>query len=801
MKKLFKRTRKILPLILGIFFLGCGSDDAEIIIPKVVAGFTSTINADTGTAAFTNTSTNANTYAWDFGDGNTSTEANPTKNFSSGTYTVSLTASNNAGASDTFEDEITVLIPVDPVAELTAAVLPITFDDATVDYAVTAFNGVAFTVVDNPATGGTNTVASKVGSIVNIGAEFEGFFFELGTAIDLTTNKSITMNFWSDAAVAVLVKLEEGDASIEATSNHGGTGWETLTVDFPSTLSYSILTIFANATGTEAGTYYIDDIEQIATVGGLSCTAETEESLSVTDFNLTFQNELTGLIESFDAGLSRVANPDADNAVNTSCFVGKIDRTAAEFANNQIKFDSKFDFSANAGFKMKVWSPTAGTNVLVKLEDQANAGSFVELTAVTTTAGAWEELTFPVAASDSGKFDFIILFFELATFTEETYFIDDFTLYPREIIVSDSPNLIANGDFETGDTTGWETDIAGNSGVFTVTDAVSKCETYSGGFTANEAQLMTIRQANIGVGVVTPNSEITISFDLLGSAGDGGVFIAQVFSESTTAGVTKTDILNDGNPISLTDNWTRYSFTTTTGPDVTNGITLLLKTECGAVAGCAVNANIDNVYVAVGAGGGPDCDGGTTGGTPGGGDGDNGGGDTGGGTANGVELVENGDFETGVQAPWLFFDSATTNGGTTSLSSTESNGGGSFSARVQSGPGNNPGIKLERFAIGTVMANQSIEVKVDAKIGSLAAGAIVNVLAFSESATDGAPATLHNLGQINGAVGSWNTNTFSFTTAADVTGGISVLMEVVCGGVPDCSGDVFFDNISVQIVE
>ncbi len=51
------------------------------------------------TATFTNTSTNANSYNWDFGDGNSSTETNPTHIYSSdGNYTVVLTATNNCGS-------------------------------------------------------------------------------------------------------------------------------------------------------------------------------------------------------------------------------------------------------------------------------------------------------------------------------------------------------------------------------------------------------------------------------------------------------------------------------------------------------------------------------------------------------------------------------------------------------------------------------------------------------------------------------------------------------------------------------
>lgn len=57
---------------------------------------------------FTNTSSNADTYAWDFGDGSTSTDENPTHMFkTAGSFTVKLTASNADGDEST-EQTITV---------------------------------------------------------------------------------------------------------------------------------------------------------------------------------------------------------------------------------------------------------------------------------------------------------------------------------------------------------------------------------------------------------------------------------------------------------------------------------------------------------------------------------------------------------------------------------------------------------------------------------------------------------------------------------------------------------------------
>ncbi len=63
--------------------------------------------------AFSNTSTNATSYEWDFGDGNTSTEESPTHVYASADeYTVTLTASSEFGLSTTFSKTINILAPV-----------------------------------------------------------------------------------------------------------------------------------------------------------------------------------------------------------------------------------------------------------------------------------------------------------------------------------------------------------------------------------------------------------------------------------------------------------------------------------------------------------------------------------------------------------------------------------------------------------------------------------------------------------------------------------------------------------------
>ena len=71
------------------------------------AGFSPSVNLDT--VSFSNSSSNADSYAWNFGDGSTSTEENPTHIYAEdGTYTVMLIATNACGP-DTVTQSVTIV--------------------------------------------------------------------------------------------------------------------------------------------------------------------------------------------------------------------------------------------------------------------------------------------------------------------------------------------------------------------------------------------------------------------------------------------------------------------------------------------------------------------------------------------------------------------------------------------------------------------------------------------------------------------------------------------------------------------
>ena len=87
------------------------TQNAVIVVdpPAPVANFVPTINAD-GNVNLLNTSTDGTQYEWLFGDGNTSTEENPSHTYdSTGTYEVTLIVTNNCGT-DTITQEVSVVI-------------------------------------------------------------------------------------------------------------------------------------------------------------------------------------------------------------------------------------------------------------------------------------------------------------------------------------------------------------------------------------------------------------------------------------------------------------------------------------------------------------------------------------------------------------------------------------------------------------------------------------------------------------------------------------------------------------------
>ncbi len=155
-------------------------------------------------------------------------------------------------------------------------------------------------------------------------------------------------------------------------------------------------------------------------------------------------------------------------------------------------------------------------------------------------------------------------------------------------------DIAVNGDFETGDFTGWtqfpgslgaggQTIVAGNPG-----SAANLNEP------APAANI--IKQANLLPGTWLGGEVIDIQFDLKGSAGAGGVFFVEFFNELSGGGVgAGSGILSViANPSA---SWTTYNLSTVADASATGGITLQFNSTCGADANCFADFTIDNVSI------------------------------------------------------------------------------------------------------------------------------------------------------------------------------------------------------------
>ena len=158
--------------------------------------------------------------------------------------------------------------------------------------------------------------------------------------------------------------------------------------------------------------------------------------------------------------------------------------------------------------------------------------------------------------------------------------------------------LTTNGGFEAGDTSGWVSFPTANS-TFNITG-----DSNSGAFAAEVfnndlASSAVVKQANLGVGLVSPGDLVDISFAVKGEGVIGGVLFAEFFSEIDGGGTSANEILGGG-PLALDPvNYQTFTFQTIAGPDVSGGVTLQFAAVTGGAQGSTTVVFIDDVSVSI----------------------------------------------------------------------------------------------------------------------------------------------------------------------------------------------------------
>ena len=157
----------------------------------------------------------------------------------------------------------------------------------------------------------------------------------------------------------------------------------------------------------------------------------------------------------------------------------------------------------------------------------------------------------------------------------------------------------------------------------------------------------------------------------------------------------------------------------------------------------------------------------------------------------GAGLVVNGDFEAGNLDDWEVFD----NGGTIALTAPGSDGSGS-AVNLNITVAGNPTLKQTGIGVGTLAPNQLFAISFDWK-GTAANGGVISFQVFSEQAGGGV--TKADLVQGGDAFpADWTTvGPLNYTTAADVSGGLTVEITAICGAAAGCVSDLFIDNVVI----
>ena len=265
---------------------------------------------------------------------------------------------------------------------------------------------------------------------------------EIDAANPFIVNVSATADF----AASFLVYFDTSNVDEEPTQLSVG---ETVSFEYPGVGDYTI--------------------KVVALSGGL------ESSEMIQDVTIEKPTELPIDFEIFDANVFQgfggasnaiIDNPDTNG--NSSAKVGQIVKGGPEvWAGNVITLSAPIDFSSKKAIKMDVWSPRAGGNVILKIENLDDSGIAIEKVATTVGNSSWEEVIFNFTDNEAdliaNTYQKLVFFFDFGTVgdasTDWTFYIDN--IKQSTPPVSTGVTLLFDSFEGDGNITTWTGDNAG----------------------------------------------------------------------------------------------------------------------------------------------------------------------------------------------------------------------------------------------------------------------------------------------------------------------------------------------------
>ena len=288
--------------------------------------------------------------------------------------------------------------------------IPIDFESSTLMYGLAGYGDPNFMeipveITDNPFQGGINFSAKSLHITKPEGSQtWAGASLAIGEAIDVANNPMFSIKVLApDAGMPInLIFQEEGGspnkAQLAIPTVFGGT-WETLLFDmsqadgYDPSHSYKVISIepnFGNMGIAGATEFYFDDFAYFLAPDGPFLPEDFESpTINYETFGYGDPN-----FDPVPTGISD--NPDA-SGVNTSNRVWFIQKPAGsqDWAGASMPLALPIDMNQGPYFYMKVWSPTAGTPILLSFENSTDPATiYTEAEVNTTKNGSWEILSF-----------------------------------------------------------------------------------------------------------------------------------------------------------------------------------------------------------------------------------------------------------------------------------------------------------------------------------------------------------------------------------------------------------------------
>lgn len=339
----------------------------------------------------------------------------------------------------------------------TQPIIPEGFESPTLDYGIFSFGGANYepipaSVTSNPVPSGINTTENVFELVKPSGAQvWAGAGINLAGGTDFSEGTTILVDVYSPTAgTSILYKMEDSSSppdgngnptvfvEVQATTTVANQ-WETLAFDlttfagFSTTNAYDRAIVFANFGNSGTGaTYYFDNIR----ISGATLLPPT--------IPINFESTLVsyGMFSFGGANANRITNPQMSGN-NTSGNVFEVVKTngAQVWAGAGMGLAGATNFANGTTVNIDVWSPTAGTPILLKMEDSTsppdgngNPSVFVEVFVDTTVSNQWETLTFDLttfaAFNPNNAYDNLILFPDFGTdgVADVTYYFDNILL-------------------------------------------------------------------------------------------------------------------------------------------------------------------------------------------------------------------------------------------------------------------------------------------------------------------------------------------------------------------------------------